>query len=353
MDDLLLHRAVNLPRIARIGPRATRELADDAARLGIASPLVITSYGLPASIMDGLRRVLALGQLPVYRWLEAGQGSMAEAEGFRADAVAARGVIAIGGGRALDVGKYAASLAEVPFMAVPTSLSNDGFASPSASLTDVKGSRHTLPCKGPAGVVVDTALCVAAPTHLTLAGVGDVVAKLTALSDWLLWEHSGEGKVDGIAATVAESAVAEIEAIEALDEAAVQRLARALLLGGVAMGIAGSSRPCSGSEHLISHALDRLKSPAGSHGLQVGLAAYLCSILQGRHTTSRIAKLFDRLNVWQAIREERLTAPLLAEALWLAPSVKSNYLTILSRPGAVEHAIWLLREDPHLSEVLA
>lgn len=351
--DDFLSRSVNLPRIARIGPRVSRELADDVARLGVRTPLFVTSLGLPEAILDQIRAVLSDGHMPPIGWVEAKQGSMREAELLRDQAASGGGVVAVGGGRALDVGKYAAALARVPFVGVPTSLSNDGFASPSASLTDADGRRHTLPCTGPAGVVVDTTLCVAAPKHLTLAGVGDVLAKLTALADWKLLEHSGEAKVDGVAASVAESAVTEIEAIETLSEPAIDRLARALLLGGIAMGIAGASRPCSGSEHLISHALDRLKSPVGSHGLQVALAAYLCSILQGRHTTSRIDRLMTRLELWQAIAEQKLTFSLMEQALRVAPSVKSNYLTVLSRPNAVDEAISLLRTDQRLQSVLA
>src|SRR5262249_17813384 len=53
-------------------------------------------------------------------------------------------LIGVGGGKALDVGKNTPSLAGLPYFAVPTSLSNDGFCSPPTSWT-LEGKRRSLP----------------------------------------------------------------------------------------------------------------------------------------------------------------------------------------------------------------
>lgn len=94
-------------------------------------------------------------------------------------------IVGIGGGKALDVAKYVGFLARLPYYSVPTSLSNDGFCSPQSSLT-VEGRRKSLASALPFGVVIDTAVCLAAPRILTLSGVGDLVAKFTAVRDWKL-----------------------------------------------------------------------------------------------------------------------------------------------------------------------
>jgi glycerol-1-phosphate dehydrogenase [NAD(P)+] len=327
-----------------VGPFAIREVGDDAVRLGVVRAVVVWSAGLPGELCAWVRVVLRQAGVEVTGEFEAQAGSIAEGDRAAHLASKAGGVIAVGGGRALDVGKYAAAMATrdegngVPVVTVPTSLSHDGFASPSTSLVDRDGRRRSIACKGPAGVIVDTGVCAGAPAVLFAAGMGDVVAKVTALSDWWLWEHSGEGKVDGIAATVAESAVALVEHHCQGDEEGYERLARALLLGGVAMAMAGSSRPCSGSEHLVSHALDRLRAPAGSHGVQVGIAAYVMSKLQGGRQTQRISDIFHRSGFWKAAASEGITLAAFREALAMAPSMKPGYLTVLSRPGAIEEA---------------
>lgn len=365
-DHELLFRSVHLPRAVRVGPRAVRELADDAARLGVHAAIVVWSEGLPAEVMKRVRDVLTGGHLPLVAEATVRDGSLDESAAVAALADgkdAGLGMIAVGGGRALDVGKHAAAGQHVPVVTVPTSLSNDGFACPSASLVGPDGRRASLACGGPAGVIVDTTLCARAPARLFAAGVGDVVAKLTAVPDWWLVEHAGEEKVDGVAAAIAMSAVTVLEAslgsptdhdhlVPPGDEV-YEALARALLLGGVAMAVAGVSRPCSGSEHLVSHALDRLRTPPGSHGIQVGLAAYVLSQVQHGAETARIRRVLDATGFWTAVEEERISLSLFAEALRLAPSIKPGYLTVLSRPNAIEAAIEIATQDPVLAGIWA
>lgn len=328
-----------------MGPRAVRELADDAARAGVERVALVVSRGLPGEVVARVRKVLREGGLGVSGEVEAAEGSVAESARVAAalglaGSPTSLAVVGLGGGRALDVAKHAAGSAGRAFVSVPTSLSNDGFASPTASLADDTGRRASLPCGGPAVVVVDTTICGAAPPALFAAGVGDVAGKLTALADWDLAEHAGAEKVDGVAAAVARASVELLESHCVPDEEGHERLARALLLGGVAMSVAGSSRPCSGSEHLISHALDRITSPPGSHGLQVMLGALVVSGLQGTDARPRLTRLLETCPPLRAaVRAEGVTHARLAEAIRAAPAIKPGYVTVLSRPGAVEEAV--------------
>ena len=237
-------------------------------------------------------------------------------------------VIGMGGGKAMDVAKYIAFLGRLPYYAVPTSLSNDGFCSSQSSLT-IRGKRRSLPAAQPFGVVIDTAVCRDAPKILTLSGIGDLVAKFTAICDWKLSFHATGEPVDDFSAILSDGSVHAYLSHPALDLEGIRLLATALMLNGIAMEISGSSRPASGSEHLISHALDALSKRPRLHGLQVGVASYLVSILQ-KENTERIAGLFDATGFWEAIAADPFSRSEWMEAVQMAPSIKEGYYTVFS-----------------------
>jgi glycerol-1-phosphate dehydrogenase [NAD(P)+] len=114
------------------------------------------------------------------------------------------------------------------------------------------------------------------------------------------------------------------------------------------MEIAGSSRPASGSEHLISHALDLISTRPRLHGLQVGVASYLVSLLQ-RENTEAIASLFDSTGFWEAIEADPFSRSEWGEAIQRAPSIKDDYYTVLSNPESLHEARRLLTEEPKLA----
>ncbi len=149
------------------------------------------------------------------------------------------------------------------------------------SVSTLGGGRRSLAAALPQGVVVDVDACLAAPRILWLSGVGDLVSKLSAVFDWkLAFHHAGE-PVNDLAALLSDATVRQFVARPAYDAQGLTALATALMLNGIAMEICGSSRPASGSEHLVSHALDATSARPRLHGLQVGVATYLCCRLQG------------------------------------------------------------------------
>lgn len=111
------------------------------------------------------------------------------------------------------------------------------------------------------------------------------------------------------------------------------------------MEIAGSSRPASGSEHLISHALDMMGARPRLHGLQTGTAAYLVSRLQGGAHHERIARLLEATGFWESVRAAPFSAAEWRRAVAQAPSVKSGFHTILS-----ERDCWPEMEEAILSD---
>jgi glycerol-1-phosphate dehydrogenase [NAD(P)+] len=190
-------------------------------------------------------------------------------------------LVGIGGGRTIDLAKYAASLSGLPMVAVATSLAHDGLASPVASLED-HGRKGSYGVQMPIAVMVDLDYVRRSEPALRRGGVGDVISNLSAIADWRLAERVRGEAVDGVAVTFARTAATSIvhreDGID--DDAFLIALAEALVLSGLAMATAGSSRPCSGGDHEILHAIDHLFPGTAGHGELAGAASLFTAFLR-------------------------------------------------------------------------
>ncbi len=345
---MLTRTQAAIPTFVRIKPGALDRLGIYAARHAHRRVLLIVSQGMvPEIVARAVQGLNEQGAEDIHR-IDADAASFeAAADLLAALPTARQAVIGLGGGRALDVAKYVAHLASLPYYAVPTSLSNDGFCSPQSSLTLV-GKKRSLAATLPFAVVVDTEVCRQAPKVLWLSGVGDLLAKITAVRDWKLAYHQRGEPVDDLAALLSDASVFQFLGRPEHDPEGLRLLATALMLNGISMEICGSSRPASGAEHLISHALDARSERPRLHGLQVGVATYLVSHLQGEGT-DLIAGTFDRTGFWQAIRDDPFRRAEWLDAVERAPAIKPDRFTILSTRPRVSEVANLIDHDPHLA----
>ncbi len=165
----------------------------------------------------------------------------------------------VGGGTKIDAAKLSSAHQGLPFVSVPTTLSHDGIASPLAS---VKGfdKPYSAMSQAPLAIIADTEVISQEPWRFVISGCGDVISKFTAVKDWRLAHLERNEYYGEYAASLALMSAHLIEEHQDLitenNEEGTSLLLEALISCGVAMSIAGSSRPCSGSEHLFSHALD-------------------------------------------------------------------------------------------------
>jgi glycerol-1-phosphate dehydrogenase [NAD(P)+] len=243
-------------------------------------------------------------------------------------------VVAVGGGQPIDVAKLAAARAGVDLVAVPTTLSHDGMSSPVSSLRAEDGRRRSLGARMPSGVVIDLDVIAAAPLRYLRAGVGDLVSNITAVDDWRAAEAAGHDRVDEFAASIAvlgAHSALEIEWPPSPPD--VETLARALVMSGLAMEVAGSSRPCSGAEHLVSHALDEVRGEgAGLHGEHVALGVLLTAGMHDGITATRIRDLFGRVGLPLTLEDAGIDRPTMVEAVRRAPSTRPGRSTALDAP---------------------
>jgi glycerol-1-phosphate dehydrogenase [NAD(P)+] len=240
-------------------------------------------------------------------------------------------VVGIGGGRTLDVAKYVASLVALPMVAVATNLAHDGIASPVASL-EYEGRKGSYGVHIPIAVFVDLDFVSRAPARLVRSGVGDAVSNLSALADWrLAAEERGEA-VDGVASAFARAAAeAVLLRTDTVDSAEfLTTLAEALVLSGLAMAAAGSSRPCSGGDHEILHAIDRLFPGTANHGELAGLGAIFCTFLrEDERGLAALDACLRRHSLPRLPDDVGLTADQFAQAVVEAPLTRPDRFTIL------------------------
>jgi glycerol-1-phosphate dehydrogenase [NAD(P)+] len=340
--------SIAIPGLVRVKSGALEKLGIYCNRHGFRTVAVVTSSDIPAGIMATARNALAAADVQTAEWFSSTEDSFEQAQSIfvslQGDVSA---VIGIGGGRALDVAKYVAFLARLPNIAAPTSLSNDGFCSPGASLT-VGGRKRSLPAAIPFGVIIDTDVCLAAPEKLWLSGVGDLAAKLTAVRDWKLAFHATDEPFNDFAALLSDATVFQFMSRPVRDQEGARLLGTSLMLNGIAMEVCNSSRPASGSEHLISHALDLISVRPRLHGLQVGVAAYIVSRLQGGQTDT-IRSLFETCGFWDAIRSDPFSKSEWIEAVRLAPTIKKGFYTVLSSRNCVDEICSMLEIDAALT----
>jgi len=239
----------------------------------------------------------------------------------------------VGGGTIIDAAKVSSRMQSIPFISVPTNVSHDGIASPLAS---IKGSDkpYSILAQAPLAIIADTDVIARAPWRFVTSGCGDVVAKFTAVKDWKL-AHAEKNEYYGeyaasLALMSAKLVVENAELIVHHEEEGLRVLLEALISCGVAMSIAGSSRPCSGSEHLFSHALDMVNSHHALHGEQCGVGSILAAYLYHANW-AQIKNTLKRIGAPVTARELGVKDIDVVKALEAAAKIRPDRYTILQK----------------------
>ncbi len=246
-------------------------------------------------------------------------------------------IVGVGGGRSVDIAKIIGFNLDLPFVSIPTSASHDGIASPFVS---IKGNKpHSLVATAPLGVFVDVDIIKKAPKKLLASGCGDLIAKITAVRDWQLGrDKTGEyyGRYSADLALMSAKILMEHSSRFSKKGLDVREVVEALISAGVASCIAGSSRPCSGAEHLFSHAVDKLEPGIGLHGEKCGIGAIMIAKLQGQDW-KKIVKTLKSVGAPTTAKEIGLKSEVLAKALTIAQSLRPERYTILKEVNMNEN----------------
>ena len=329
-----------LPRIVVTGPGVLEQL-----------PAVIAELDLPERgliVCDS--NTLKIAGRQVNEYLEIGGHQMKKVvvEGANSQELlrvedALDGIdflVGVGGGRPIDLAKQAGFNKNIPFVSIPTAASHDGFGSARSSIRQA-GRKTSMQAIPPIAVVADTTIISRAPSRLLAAGVGDIVSNQTAVLDWRLDGQKADYSEYAAALSEMAAQLVEdgIEKVASGTEEGVRLVVKALISSGVAMSIAGTSRPASGGEHKFSHWLDANSDNPALHGEQCGLGSIVTMYLHGGD--------------WEKIRDtlKAVNAPINSKGLGMADGmvlsafinskeIRPQRTTILDKtePKAIEEA---------------
>lgn len=308
---------------------AAAELALQIEGLGIAAPFVMASTH--GRLLSGPLRP----QGPTVTPPPGANQQWAAELGSAIHRSGADAVVAVGGGRLLDLSKLAAARAGLTVIAVPTQLSHDGICSPVAVVPDDSGAAQSIGAIAPRFVYLSIPTLMGATVASVRAGIGDLIANPLALRDWTLAAGRGLAAMDQRAWDLSVESFELIRphlrddpATLSQDPAFVRRLGEALVMSGMSMIASGSSRPASGGEHEISHALDLHFGSPALHGAQVAFGCIFCAALYGEDVAA-FRKQLAGLGLPQHPHELGLSEEGVVRLLLSAPDTRPGRFTIL------------------------
>ena len=351
-------RSINIPNFFYVGYGVINDLERILNKEGIKidGSLIVSGNGYTAEIADSIasrinyarRLCISSNDIDAIKSIE----KVVEDNNINI-------AVAVGGGKVIDTVKYACSKLNKPVLVIPTTLSNDGISSP---VSVVRMFRESVSVKPPIGIVVDIGIVKKAPKHTILAGIGDLISNLSAVEDWRLAHEYTGLQIDRFAEIVSRNAAERFiyyvlkngrKGFECNEDNSSNDLnynynyngnsrssilndnkfliclAEGLIQSGIAMSIAGSSRPASGAEHLISHALDTILDKPKPHGIQVGFATLFTQVLRGSDITD-IMEVYRLVGFPTTLDAMGISVNEFIEAIRIAPYTRKNRFTILN-----------------------
>jgi len=322
-------RSMILPRMVVTGPGVLEQLPAIIAELDIPERgLIVCDSNTLEIAGNQVIEYLEAGGHPMEK-IEIGGANTKELDRVEAYSDKIDFLVGLGGGRPIDLAKQAGFNKDIPFISIPTAASHDGFGSARASIRQ-EGRKTSMQAIPPIAVVADTSIISKAPKRLLGAGVGDIISNKTAILDWKLSEQKAD--YSEYAAALSEMAAKLVE--DGIDKVAngseegVRLVVKALISSGVAMSIAGTSRPASGGEHKFSHWLDsNCESPA-LHGEQCGLGSIVTMYLHGGNWKI-IRDTLNSVNAPTTAKNLGMGDDMVLSAFLNSKEIRPNRLTIL------------------------
>ena len=329
-------RILDVPRVKISG--WTGELSGASYKFG--SWLLRRGYTRPFIVGSQRGAALVTSLTDIAAWVEPIKGANQLWAASVAPAVRHSGadvIAAIGGGRCLDLAKLIAAASGRPLVVVPTQLSHDGICSPVAVVPRDQGIPESVVAVAPRAAFFSLPILMESPLSSIRAGIGDLISNPLALRDWELAASRGLEEIDEGAWHLSVESFHLIERLleadldqDAHDPRVLGLLAHALANSGLAMISAGNSRPASGAEHKISHAIDHMFGPRALHGAQVGFGSLISVAMHGLDVDEFRMQL-AQIGLPHHPEQLRLSEDDLVAVVLAAPKMRPGRYTILEQ----------------------
>jgi glycerol-1-phosphate dehydrogenase [NAD(P)+] len=345
---MLPYHQIQLPRHIVIGKNVLDSTGESCKEIGLDGPALVVADQTTMKVAgEAVRNSLSDEDYVASTFIiQAADLANVEEAQKRIRGMGIRTVLGVGGGRSIDVAKLSSFNERIPFVSIPTTASHDGIASPQASVKGID-KPHSMKAHAPMAIIADTDIIMHSPDELLVAGCGDAIANWTAVKDWRLSYKLHNEYYGEYAASIAKLSAAVViknsMLIKERTESALRVLLEALISSGISMCIAGNSRPASGSEHMFSHALDRIAPKPALHGAQCGVGTIMMEYLHNGDWM-RIKQALKTIGAPTTAAELGIEDGIIVEALHIAHTTRPERYTILGENGLSKEAARRLAE---------
>ncbi len=332
MDAFDKAKIMEFPRSVLIGHDVLDRLPDMCASFRFGKTGLMVTGGNTYSVAGKAIEDYMSGKYEV-SVLKTGNATLESLEEIKTAAAETKStfILAVGGGSKIDLSKIASDDLGIPFISIPTNAAHDGMASDRATLKMDVGPQ-SVSAASPLGVLADTHVICQSPYRFLASGCADVISNLTALKDWefarRLRNEDFSRSAYSLSLYAAETIMENSELIRPDLEESVWIALRPIIISGISMSVAGSSRPTSGSEHMFSHAIDIMYPGRAMHGEQCGVGSIMMMYLHGGDWKV-IRDALDNIGAPTTGRQIGLKDEEVIEALTMAAGIRKDRFTIL------------------------
>jgi len=339
-----MHNNIEVPLFIRVMPGALTKFDEilKESNLFMNNALIVTDFGDSSKYAKIVKKELKVKD-DMFTYIEHNTYEEVKKVERFARSRKADFIIGVGGGKALDIAKLASFRYGSHFISVPTLSSHDGISSPVASII-IDGKRMSLGASMPSGIIIDVDVIRKSPPKFIYSGIMDLVSNISAIKDWeLAYEKGFEIKLNGFSKAIAYSAAESVINYKGSDIYSTEFmniLLNGLVLSGIAMEIAGSSRPASGAEHNFSHAFDMLYPHNRLlHGEKVGIGHLIISYFRDKDEYSSLKDCLTKLGIIDYIKTVIPDNEEIVNAMMTAQKIRRDRYSILNEIKLTRKAV--------------
>lgn len=251
-------------------------------------------------------------------------------------------IVALGGGSAIDIGKYISYVMNKKLIAIPSMLSTNVYSTNKVALI-VNGNKTTLSAKMPDEIIIDCYF-LRKSSKYNLYGLVDIFSIYTALYDWKIADNNNIEKIDkeifNQATELLKETLLFVKNKSPKEvEKNIEQIYKIVGNAGLIINIYGTGRPESGSEHILAKEIEQhIKI---HHGISVSISIIIMSLIQ-KQPSKEIYDILLKIGALNNLEEKGITRKFLFKIL----------KTLKTRPDRYSIVDIYNRDDKFINKIL-